>query len=341
MRQRLARYHAWLLFALTVAGALAGGWAISLAVPLPAAHEFNAIRWELRYLPSKWLYLTGRFFEGRLSPAEEDERLGRYLVLTARIDRLERTAEADDSERREEPARLRRERDRLENDVEAIIEGRLTAVLEEAGLESSLPLFPAARWVFPPVDVEFDQPPRVVAISPRDRVELVEQRPLRPGLPRDEAIEVEQAVERDGRRSALAVPLAGAATYPSIVGPRGEYELLVDTVAHEWAHHYLAFKPLGLRFYSSLELRTLNETVANVAGRELAGLVAERYALPPDAASQLAALSSAEPSVEVDRGSSGNGVHDHAAYAGQPRHRLLHGHRARGAVEAINGEFGP
>ena len=299
MRQKLARYHDWLLFALTLAGALAGGWAISLAVPLPAAHEFNVIDWELRSLPNKWLYLTGRFFEGRLSPAEEDERLGRYLALTARIEQLERTADDNDEAPNEELGRLRRERDRLENDAEAIIEGRLTAVLEEAGLESSLPLFPAARWVFPPVDVEFDQPPRVVAISRRDRIELVEQRPLRPGLPRDEAIAVERAVERDERRSALVLSLAGAATYPSIVGPRGEYELLVDTVAHEWVHHYLAFKPLGLRFYNSLELRTLNETVANLAGRELAALVVQRYPLPLAVASQVRP-SPAAPDADVD-----------------------------------------
>src|SRR3990170_4935326 len=110
MRQQLARYHDWLLFAVTLAGALAGGWAISLAVPLPAAHEFNVIDWELRSLPNKWLYLTGRFFEGRLPPAEEDERLSRYLVLTARIEQLERTVDDNDAASNDELGRLRRER---------------------------------------------------------------------------------------------------------------------------------------------------------------------------------------------------------------------------------------
>ncbi|MEX0786008.1 MAG: hypothetical protein WD939_05175, partial [Dehalococcoidia bacterium] len=94
--------------------------------------------------------------------------------------------------------------------------------------------------------------------------------------------------EAGGGRSALVGSLAGAATYPSIVGPRADYQQLVSTIAHEWVHHYLAFRPLGRRYYDSLELRTLNETVADSAGEELAALLVERYPLSSDAAGQLA-----------------------------------------------------
>ena len=44
----------------------------------------------------------------------------------------------------------------------------------------------------------------------------------------------------------------------------------VGTAAHEWVHHYLAFYPLGASYFRSQDLRTLNETVADVVGDEVA-----------------------------------------------------------------------
>ena len=298
MRRFLARSQAWLILALTLLVCLAGAGAISLAAPLPADDEFDIVGWELRHVPGKWLYLTERFFGGRLSPAEEEERLGRFLKLTAQIGDLERSLAGDDARQIDELTLLRRERDALENDVEAIIEGRVTAVLEDAGLASSFPLIPDLRWVFPPVDFEFDQPLRVLTVSPRDRIERGERRPLRLGLTLEEAIELEAMEERDGERSALAEPVGGAATYPSIVAPRADYGRLVEIVAHEWVHQFLFFKPLGIRYFLSAELTTLNETVADLAGRELAALVLRAYPLAPDLAAQLEALRRPAPTVD-------------------------------------------
>jgi hypothetical protein len=298
MRRFLARSQAWLIFVLTLLVCLAGAGAISLAAPLPADDEFDVVGWELRHVPGKWLYLTERFFGGRLSPAEEEERLGRFLRLTARISDLERSLASDEGQQIDELTLLRRERDALENDVEAIIEGRVTAVLEGAGLASSFPLFPDLRWVFPPVDFEFDQPLRVLTVSPRDRIERGERRALRLGLTLEEAIELEAMEERDGERSALAEPVGGAATYPSIIAPRADYGRLVEIVAHEWVHQFLFFKPLGIRYFLSVELTTLNETVADLAGRELAALVLRAYPLAPDLAAQLDALRPPAPTVD-------------------------------------------
>ena len=299
MRDVLARYQGWLLIGVTAGACLLGSWAISLGVTMPERDGFNIVEWELRHVPGKWLYQAGRLFKGELSAVEEDERLAGFLLLSARIEELERSLSSEDEGQRAELARLRDERNELENDAEAVIEGRLTAVLEEAGLESSLPLFPEARWVWPPVDVEFDEPPRSLAISPRERIELIERRPLKPGLPLSAAVDLEAEEERGGDRSALVGPISGAATYPSIVAPVGGYERLVATVAHEWVHHYLFFKPLGRRYYASNELRTLNETVADIAGAGLAALLVERYPLPPAIEAELASLAPAAPAVDV------------------------------------------
>ena len=293
---RLAnRYSNWIFaFTMPVICLLSSG-AAALAVPMPAEDDFNVVHWELRHIPGKWLYLTGQFFDGGLSREEEDERLRRFLLLSDQIRGVEVAFAAGDAEKLQA---LLAERDKLENDAEAIIEGRLTAVLEEAGLESSLPFFPDARWVFPPVDVEFDEPPRSLSISPRSRIELIERRPLRPGLSLDEAVEREVDVESAGDVAAIVGSLAGAATYPAIVAPVGDYRRLVSTVAHEWVHHYLFFKPLGVRYYDSIQLRTLNETVADVAGDALAALVIERFPVPGDASD--AEPDPAPPTVDVD-----------------------------------------
>ena len=74
MRRSTARQQAWTLLFLIVAASFAGAWGISRSIPLPTDDEFDVIAWEAQHLPAKWLYLTGRFFRGGLSPAEEEER---------------------------------------------------------------------------------------------------------------------------------------------------------------------------------------------------------------------------------------------------------------------------
>jgi hypothetical protein len=294
VRRATARQAGWLLALLTLAPSVAGAWALSGVLPLASEDEFNVMRWELRHAPNKWLYLTGRFFAGGLSREEEDERLGRYLLLTARARAVQREGGSAS-----EIADLLDERDGLESEVEAILEGRLTAVLEEEQLESTLLPFPRLELVFPPVDFELGRPPLVLAVSRRDRIELVEQRPLRTDLDLQAIERIEAEEERSGARSALVDDIGGVALYPSLVAPRAHYASLVETVAHEWAHQYLSFRPLGRRYFSSLELRTLNETVADLAGRELAALVVARYPLPADVAAQIEALAPPPPALDV------------------------------------------
>lgn len=298
--QRPTSARCWppLLAAGLVAVCLLVSWVTSLAVHLPSADDFNVVRWELLHVPNKWLYLGGRMFHGRLSHSEEDVRLGRFLALSARIDLL--NTDRAQPGAAEQIDQLRRERSGLTADVAAIIEGRITAVLEDEGLTSSLPLFPDARWVFPPVDTELTAPPHELAISPRDRIALVDERPLSPTLSAAQVDAIERREERDGARSALVEPLAGVATYPSMVAPSGDYRTLVEFAAHEWTHQYLYFKPLGSRIFSNIELRTLNETVATISGQEIAAEVLAKYPLPADTQAGLAALQPPPPRVDVN-----------------------------------------
>ncbi len=55
---------------------------------------------------------------------------------------------------------------------------------------------------------------------------------------------------------------------------------VLSAVAHEWVHAYLAFQPLGRSYWSGQEARTINETVAELAGRELGEQLAAMSDLP-------------------------------------------------------------
>ena len=276
MRNVIAAYAACLT--LLAAFALVGAALVfEAAGPSGAAeaaanrNSFNLVTWELKHLPQKWLYKIGDIF--RDQEGSDDEALRRYFELGEAIVRL--TGEAPGSD---ELARAEDERGDLEARVEDIVEGRVTSVLEEQSLALEPPLFSDLGLIFPPVDFEIDPPPRVLAVSPRDRIDLDDSYLLAPGLSNETALAIEAGVEADGPdASALVVTTGGVATYPSVIREGRSYERLVDTVFHEWLHQYLIFFPLGRSYIQGGEARTLNESVANIAGSELARLYFERY----------------------------------------------------------------
>lgn len=280
-RTFLLRRWAWGLLAAAFLTAFGVALAIAIAIPLPGDDEFNVVHWELRHLPAKWTQIATGLFGDGLTDAEAEARLERYFQLGAQIRAAERSLNLNVPAQLDELAELRAEWNGLESDIERIMEGRVTAILEDAGLESSIPLFPGLRWVFPPVDFEVDEPLRVMTVSPRDQIVRLDRRSLRQGLTVEEVARLEAIEEADGTRSALAETVGGAATYPSIIAPQVQYERLAEIIAHEWVHQYLFFKPLGSRYFESQALTTFNETVANIAGRELAALLVERFPPPP------------------------------------------------------------
>src|SRR6185369_2354995 len=72
-----------------------------------------------------------------------------------------------------------------------------------------------------------------------------------------------------------------------------------SVIAHEWTHNYLAFRPLGMNYDKSGELRTMNETTAESTGIVLGALLIQKYypelAPPPAGFSNILKRSSAPP----------------------------------------------
>lgn len=179
---------------------------------------------------------------------------------------------------------------RLENPAERALERLLSRAISDAGLDSPLPLFGRQRIVWPPVDVEFSPPPRILAVSPRAEIDYAAGVLLEPGVGQEEYAEIEAVIEAGGEWSAWIGGVGGVALYPAIVRPLRDARAMLQLAAHEWVHHYLAFHPLGIRYGLSENLRTLNETVADIAGDELGAAAAGGR--PPQAA---------DPEAEAER----------------------------------------
>ena len=146
-----------------------------------------------------------------------------------------------------------------------------------------LPLFNHQRVVWPPVDIEFSPPLRVLAVSPREEIRLATSVLLSAELPPTAFAGLEAPIESDGRRSALVLSVGGVALYPAVVVQSRDYHDSLRIIAHEWTHHYLAFHPLGQAYARNSTMRTINETVSDIVGEELAQLAATRDPHPPPA----------------------------------------------------------
>lgn len=264
----------WL--ALGLIGAIALGLALGLAIGVFWNRDGDGY--------SLWRWEAGRIVPALLAGGAPDadvgaERIAAYFRLTSAI-RAERAAPAPDEALIEA---LASERALLENDVERIVEGYVADAARAAGLTRPLPLFAGVETLWPPVRIELANPPQLLVRSPRDRIERAGDTLLRPDLGMDEIAAIEARAD-DADTVSVVVGIGGIAAWPAIIREDRSYDGVLRLAAHEWIHHYLAFYPLGLAWGRGDGV-TLNETVANVAERELARIARALHpvALPPDA----------------------------------------------------------
>lgn len=241
-----------------------------LVADATSGEHFSLGRFEIAHLLDGLFGEVGALIRGQADRgADADRILERYFALGDEIRALERAPDADASPL----ADLRAQRRALENRAERILERRIAAAFRAAGFSRPLPWFGGQEILWPPVAVELSRPPRVLAVSPRDEIRLLTTPLLSPDLGDEQVHRIEASIEADGRFSAFVDRIGGIATYPAIVLDSGSYTAAVTIAAHEWVHHYLYFYPLGASFFASDDLRTINETVADIVGDEIAALV--------------------------------------------------------------------
>jgi hypothetical protein len=304
LRPSLLSRRAWAaaLVVLLVTASLIGSLRIQRDLGLkPGPNQYNIGAWEIRHAPQKWLFLLGEFFRGAPPVESQEAHLRRFFQLTRDISQLQ--TQLSDLEQRGEAvlagslaalqAKLD-ERDRIENQVEATLEARIASVAGGLGLTRSF-----LEVVWPPVDFEFTDAPHTLVTSPRDRIELRSSDLLREDLTIAELEAIEVETQAAGDLSALAFPVGGVGAYPAIVDYPADYRGALLIAAHEWTHHFLFFRPLGIRYNVSNDLRAINETVADLVGNELANAVMQRWPLPDAAAPSRAAGSAEAPSIDL------------------------------------------
>ncbi len=167
--------------------------------------------------------------------------------------------------------------------AETILEQQLSAILADLNLS-------LAGQPLPPPLFHTTPLPKALIISPRNIIQQDQNISLTADHSLDEILQLEKRVEKGLDVSALVVSIGGVGVYPTMVLSSTDLGWLTEVIAHEWTHNYLTLRPLGLNYETSPELRTINETVASIAGKEIGRAILQKYYpehLPPAPADEL------------------------------------------------------
>lgn len=212
-----------------------------------------------------------------------------YLRLVEDIQRLEgelyqiysdpnvRDPETASRSVREQLAGLQSQRAGLGPLAESVLQSQIARVV--ADLDLGL-----GGEALPPVLFHTTPLPTALIVSPRDVIRQEYNISLIPDLPVNQREALEASVDRAVNMSSLVVDIGGIGVYPTMVIETTDLKYLATVAAHEWIHNYFTFRPLGWNYFTSPELRTMNETAATIAGNEIGLAVMERYypdLLPP------------------------------------------------------------
>lgn len=173
---------------------------------------------------------------------------------------------------------LQKQRNQLEPVAEAILQAQMSEIVAQMGLT-------LAGQALPPVLFHITPPPDALIISPREVIRQDQNISILPGTSVDQMDALETQVDHVLNVSSLVVGIGGIGLYPTMVEQTTDINGLAEVVAHEWVHNYLTLRPLGFSYENSPDLRSMNETVAAIAGKELGRALVQRFypdLLPPD-----------------------------------------------------------
>jgi hypothetical protein len=166
--------------------------------------------------------------------------------------------------------------------IESILQLQVSNALDQIGIS-------AAGQPLPPLLFHITSIPKALIVSPRNIIEEKYDISLLPDIPLDQIVAIEQFVEERTRLSALVVSVGGIGVYPTMVMSSTNLPWLLEVISHEWTHNYLTVKPLGVNYSTNNDLRTMNETTANIAGKEISTVVLQMFypaLAPPETSSE-------------------------------------------------------
>ncbi len=251
--------------------------------------EFDFASWTARAVGIRWRELalgTSSFLdeETRVSLVKDYFRLiGEINQVNASLEFVISSPETENPEAAVGELTRQRdgliaERDEIQGLVESILAEQVGTALADAGINvMGMPL--------PPVAFHLSATPYALIVSPRDVIRQDVNLQLDAELLLEERIALEQRIEREQDVSALVVATGGIGIYPTMVLESTSLPWILEVIAHEWTHNYLSLRPLGFHYGTSSDLRTMNETVANLMGKEISRQVVSAWypeLLPPE-----------------------------------------------------------
>ena len=263
----------------TIPAWLAQRYAFDLAV---AGYEWKLVSWEVSALREKFRAFVEQPADD-VPPMEAVQLVRDYMARSARIGEIEyelaRRTRLSPSEPHEPPdvelaaemADLKAQQEKVRPLVEQIIERQVSSVLSQEDLANSM------GWIWPPVLFTFVEPPKKLVVSRRNLIETIYSKMLAAELRLTAIEEIEGKIEQQRNSSAYITEIGGLGAYPTIVVDEASLSWVLSTVAHEWTHNYLVFHPLGWYYFSSQDLTTINETVAEIVGNEVGDKILKQY----------------------------------------------------------------
>lgn len=129
--------------------------------------------------------------------------------------------------------------------------------------------FGVGGQVLPPLLFKVTDLPLNLIISPREEIRTLKSISLKSGMDPLEKDALENAIYEELDLSALVEPVGGIGAYPTMVMRTRDINWLTEIISHEWTHNYLTFFPLGIRYFENNQIMSINETTANLSGKEI------------------------------------------------------------------------
>ena len=243
--------------------------------------EFNYISWVASALFDKFSNAT-LGLERFIDDETQAEIVLKYLDQIGEVETLERRLEDLNSDpnlkkRTGEIAavdtRLQEKTERMHQYgriAESILQNQTERTLIEMG-------FGVGGQLLPPLLFSITDLPLNLIISPRENISTLRNISLKPGMDALEKEKLEDAIFQGFQLSGLVEPVGGVGAYPTMVSRTRDINWLTDVIAHEWFHNYLSFFPLGVRYFENDTIRSINETTANLSGKEVGRRVMIRF----------------------------------------------------------------
>ena len=160
---------------------------------LARGHLYSLVQWELENFLDKWLYRARLLLPGNSLDEEAEVALvlehfqlvERERGLKGAIREARNSSQVDEGSSLDaleaELEQVEKSRGNMRDRVEEIMEGEIDSIVAKEGLVVG-GLIRSLGIHFPPVDFRLEQSPRVLVVSPRDHIEMIDGILLTPGI---------------------------------------------------------------------------------------------------------------------------------------------------------------